>query len=109
MEIISKSHKIILSSYIIEELKKVAAYPRINKLNEVENFLDALPFEYHESNINNNGNIKIRDKNDISILIDAIDTKADILITGDNDFFDHTYDGLEIVKPADFLKRHESF
>jgi predicted nucleic acid-binding protein len=50
--------------------------------------------------------IIIRDPKDKIIVSDALITEADILITGDKDFFDRKYGNLEILKPAEFMEKY---
>jgi predicted nucleic acid-binding protein len=50
--------------------------------------------------------LKIRDNRDQKILGGAIVSRCDILITGDKDFFEHRYKGIEIMTPADFIKKY---
>lgn len=52
----------------------------------------------------NASEMKIRDVNDRSILRAAIETKADVLLTGDKDFLESGVKNPAIMTPAEFLK-----
>ena len=47
--------------------------------------------------------IDIRDQNDEHVIISAYISKADVLVTGDKDFFDKDF-GIEILTPANFIR-----
>ncbi|MDR3263394.1 MAG: putative toxin-antitoxin system toxin component, PIN family [Clostridiales bacterium] len=107
MRIVIDDHTLILTNNILNEVRKVIEIKKPEKLPDFEKFLSLAKFEHHfTSNEGIDTTIQIRDPNDIIIISDAIAVRADILITGDNDFFDRTYDGLEIIKPADFIKKY---
>ena len=90
---ISKNHKLILSSYIIEETFTVFNY-------NYELIYYYPFFSKYESNI------KIRDKNDVPILTSALIAKADILITGDKDFDGIYIKGLNIMTLREFYDKY---
>jgi len=88
-------NKLILSHYTIDEIHKVFKKKFPHQINEMEKFLGELPYEiFIITEINKAKFPKIRDIDDMPILANAIESKADILITGDKDF-----DGIVIKKP----------
>jgi len=88
-------NKLVLSQYTIDEIHKVFKKKFPHKINEMEIFLGKLPYElFILTEINATKFPNIRDIDDIPILANAIESKADILITGDKDF-----DGIVIKKP----------
>lgn len=109
IDIISSNHTIVLSSYIIEELKEVIKRKFPNKYKYIDRFLIELPYElvYTPELIDVFKYPFIRDKKDLPILVSAINENIDILITGDKDF-----DEIEIEKPKiltviEFLERYK--
>lgn len=81
LENICDKHKLILSSYIIDELNTV-----IDK---------------------NNVKIDFRDTNDIPILYSAILSDVDILITGDKDFDNVNFKKPKILTVRKFLEEYK--
>lgn len=49
---------------------------------------------------------KIRDKKDIPVIVSAIASDVDILITGDKDFAELSIERPEILTPSEFLNRY---
>jgi putative PIN family toxin of toxin-antitoxin system len=104
-EHIIDNHTIILSDYVIKELHKVfnKKFPENHAL--LQSFLSGLFYEFIEiGETYHAGYPLIRDKNDQPILVAAIDSKADILLTGDKDFSEVETDKLTIMNPGDFLR-----
>ena len=52
--------------------------------------------------------IEIRDAKDRPVVASALAGKADILVTGDKDFFDVSIEGLRILHPIDFAEEFDS-
>ena len=71
-------------------------------------FLSKLSFElvYTPADINSASYPNIRDKEDLPILVSALLSDVDILITGDKDFFELEIDKPEIISPRDYLDRY---
>lgn len=101
-------HTLVLSSYIIEELKDVVNRKFPNKLNHLNKFLYQIPYElnYTPHEILNNCLIKIRDTKDLPILNSAIVSDVDIFITGDKDFEDVKIEKPEIMTAIEFLEKY---
>jgi len=92
-------HDLIISSYTIEECEKVFERKFPGKKDELKIFLKTISYEYYKTpkNIDYKKYPEIRDKNDLPILVSAILSDADILITGDKDF-----EEIKIRKPLIF-------
>ena len=87
--------KITLSQYTIDEIHKVFKRKFPHRINEMESFLRKFPYETFILNeITTEKYPNIRDLNDMPVLANAIESKVDILITGDKDF-----DEIKIKKP----------
>ena len=101
-------HKLVLSTYILDELEYVTIRKCSNKLIEMYDFISSLPYEveYTPEYAFDKLEIEMRDSKDLPVLYSAIMSKVDILITGDKDFEGIIVDGLEIIKPNDFYKKY---
>lgn len=108
LEEITNKHKLVLSSYVIDELKEVVKRKFNNKLYVLDVFLYNLPFEiyYTPQNIIETEMIKIRDVKDIPVLYSSIMSDVDVFITGDKDFENINIEKPEIITPSEFLKKY---
>jgi len=89
------NHKLIISQYTIDEIIKVFNKKFPHRIDEMEIFIDKLPFKLFSSKeVDNKKYPDIRDIKDKAILVDAIESNADIFVTGDKDFYD-----IKIKKP----------
>ena len=107
MECIFTEHQLVLSSYIVEELKDVVRRKFPNKVGVVDMLLAKMNYEYvYTSDILDETLFEIRDVKDYPVLYTAIVEDVDIFITGDNDFTDVNIKRPEILTPAEFLKKY---
>ena len=107
MSIVLTKHRLVLSSYVIEELKQVVARKFEGKSRALEEFLSALPYEFvYTSDLMDQELFTIRDPADYPVLYSAITEDVDILITGDKDFADVDVEKPEIVTPAEFVEKY---
>jgi len=105
VEHIKKFHTIVLCQYILDEIefgfknkKKLT-----DKLQNVTDYISLLPFElYRLDALDFQKYPYIRDKKDLPILANAIESGVDILITGDADFDSVEIDKPRIMKPRQF-------
>lgn len=104
---ITEKHKLVISSFVIEELTEVVKRKFPNKVMALDTFLTSLPYElvYTPKNIPSNL-FEIRDKKDYPVLYSAIIEDVDILITGDKDFKDLEIDKPVILTPAEFIETY---
>ena len=105
---ICEKHKLILNSYIIQELQEVIERKFPNRKKDMEEFLFKIPYEleYVPNTIFEKDLFNLRDIKDIPILYSAIISNFDILITGDKDFESIDIDKPEIMTPAEFCERY---
>lgn len=90
-----KEHKIIICSYIIEELRNLVSSKFNVDIQILERFFEEFPLELvHSPMVVYNKLFDIRDEDDYIILHTAIVENVDIFITGDKDF-----DGIDIERP----------
>jgi len=100
--------QLFLPVYAINELKNSIGKKYSELSNQVDNFLDSLNYtpipisdEPPPEHLN-----QIRDAKDIPILQAALDSNADILITGDKDFDDVTFENTKIMTMSKFINEH---
>ena len=105
MNYIFTTHRLVLSDYIMDELKYVATRKFPSKVEMIEKFLSSMDFEI-ASNRNGQNNLYIRDPKDYPILASAKTNDVDILITGDKDFLDIRIDSPEIITPSEFINKY---
>jgi putative PIN family toxin of toxin-antitoxin system len=111
LNFIGLNHQIVMCSYVLDELTEVVGEKFPSKLAALDAFLTSIPFEYFYSPkiLPDSLNFKIRDGDDVHVLYSAILSGADILVTGDKDFFDITAEALkkpEIMTPAWFMEQY---
>lgn len=107
MECIFMNHQLVLSSYIVEELKDVVKRKFSNKVRVVDTLLAKMNYEYvYTPDIMDDALFEIRDVKDYPVLYSAILEDVDILVTGDSDFSDVDVAKPEILTPAEFVERH---
>ena len=105
---ICENHVLVLSSYVLDEIKNVIKEKFPNKTAAMDEILFNLPFEleYTPNELPEYDHFTIRDKDDEPVLYSAITADVDVLITGDRDFFDVESERPEILSPAEFLAKY---
>jgi putative PIN family toxin of toxin-antitoxin system len=104
---ILKDHRLVLSSFVIEELKTVVQRKFEGRAAELDHFLTVLPFEYvYTPDEMDEDLFEIRDEMDYPVLYSAIVEDVDILITGDKDFSDIDIEKPEILTPNEFIGKY---
>ena len=105
MNFIFTQHQLVLSSYVVDELKQVVKRKFPNKENAINKLLMLMSFEYvYTPNEMESGLFEIRDGKDYPVLYTAIIEDVDILVTGDKDFSDIDIERPEIMSPTEFIK-----
>ena len=99
-------HELVISTYVIDELKRVVVKKYPQKASAIDSFLERLSFDlvYTPETIEQ-GLFDIRDPKDYPVLYTAIIENVDVLISGDNDFKDTDVTHPEIVSPKEFLEK----
>lgn len=106
MNYIFTQHQLVLSSYVVDELKQVVKRKFPNKEMAVNNLLTFMSFEYvYTPNEIESNLFDIRDAKDYPVLYTAIIENVDILVTGDKDFSDIDIDKPEIMTPTEFTEK----
>ncbi|MBS3968800.1 MAG: putative toxin-antitoxin system toxin component, PIN family [Clostridia bacterium] len=105
---VTENHTLVLCSHIVEELQEIFKRKFRDKSHLLDTFLSKLSFElvYTPADINSANYPNIRDKEDLPILVSALLSDVDILITGDKDFFELEIDKPEIISPREYLDRY---
>lgn len=107
LDLITKKHTLVLSSFVIDELFKVADKKFPQKKDVIDVFLSELNYELVYTPHKMKENLfTIRDINDYPVLYTAIIDNVDILITGDKDFLNIEVEKPEILTPTDFLIKY---
>ncbi|MCM1181761.1 MAG: putative toxin-antitoxin system toxin component, PIN family [Roseburia sp.] len=107
MECIFTEHQLVLSSYIVEELKDVVRRKFADKAGIVDTLLAKMNYEYvYTPDILDETLFEIRDVKDYPVLYTAILEDVDIFVTGDNDFSDVDVEKPEILTPTEFVERY---
>jgi putative PIN family toxin of toxin-antitoxin system len=94
---IALNHKLVICSYVLEELHGATAEKFPDKVANVERLLSKMSYELvYTPKIIDESLFEIRDMDDYPVLYTATMEDVDILITGDNDYFDEK---LHVEKP----------
>lgn len=100
-------HRLVLSSFVIDELKRVVSKKFTEKQDALNEFLTVLAFEFvYTPEVMDENLFEIRDKMDYPVLYTAIIEDIDILITGDRDFQDIEIEMPEILTPSEFVAKY---
>ena len=107
MEYIFTEHELVLSSYVVDELKRAVRRKFPQKEADIERLLFLMSFEYvYTPDEIDRKLFVIRDVKDYPVLYTAIIEDVDVLITGDKDFTDIVLEKPEIVTPTEFVERY---
>ena len=105
---LAERHTIVLSTYVVDELKRVTREKFPGKGAIVERFLRELPFEltYTPGKIDPSEYPDIRDTKDLPILVTAINEDVDVLLSGDDDFAPLDMERPETLTPRKFMEKY---
>ena len=107
METLFTKHNLVLSSYVVDELKDVVRRKFPKKEAVVEKLLFVMSYEFVYTPTEMDDSLfEIRDIKDYPVLYTAIVEDIDILITGDKDFSDIDIEKPEIMTPAEFMEEY---
>ncbi len=109
IEKVTTEHSLVLCSHIIEEMHDVINRKFQDKKEFLDKFLSKLTYDfvYTPTDINHKNYPEIRDKDDLPILVSALAESVDLIITGDEDFFDIKGASVElpiIMTPRKFME-----
>ena len=101
------NHKLIISQYTIEEIIKVFNRKFPHRINEMDEFMEKLPYKLYISNeIEYKKYPSIRDIKDKTILENAIESNVDVLVTGDKDFDEVKIKKPKIINPRKYIDEY---
>ena len=107
MQCIFEKHRLVLSSFVIDELSYVAERKFPTKAKAVDALLANMSFELvYTPKEMEPGLFEIRDEKDYPVLYTAIAEDVDILITGDKDFSEVSIERPDILTPAEFIDQY---
>ena len=108
MRCIFEEHRLVLSSFIVEELGYVIQRKFPTKAAAVDQMLAAMSYELvYTPRVMDQTLFEIRDPKDCPVLYTAIIEDVDILITGDKDFAEIQVERPEICTPVEFMRRYQ--
>lgn len=106
MNCIFTQHQLVLSSYVVDELKSVIKRKFPSREIATNKLLMMMSFEYvYTPNEIESELFNIRDGKDYPVLYTAIIENVDILVTGDKDFLDIDIGKPKIMNPTEFMNR----
>lgn len=109
IEDIAANHELLLSTYVIDELREVVSRRWPERSGAVERFLKRASYETVVTPLDmEEGLFEIRDELDYPVLYSAIIGFADVLVTGDKDFSDVEVDFPEILTPTEYVAKFAS-
>jgi len=111
LTLLIEEHHLIICSYSITEVSKVINRKFPKHIAKWDKFLTTLEFEiaYTPSDMSTVRVPYIRDPKDIPILVSAMVSQPDILLTGDLDFYTpEIQEHFTIMTPGDFLNAFSS-
>lgn len=107
IENIFAEHQLVLSSFVVDELKEVIKRKFPSKMKVVEELLMKMSYEYvYTPKEIDETLFEIRDAKDYPVLYTAIVEEVDIFITGDKDFAGIKLEKPEVLTPADFRDKY---
>jgi predicted nucleic acid-binding protein len=102
-----ENHDLVLSKYTIYEIEDVFNEKFPHRIIEMKEFMQQTPYESFENNKHKNKAYpNIRDIDDLPVLINAIESKVDLLNTGDKDFDDIILKKPKIIKPRKYIDEY---
>lgn len=104
---ITTEHRLVLSSYVVDELLNVVRRKFESKLEAVDSLLSQLPYELvYTPEHPKPGLFEVGDEKDYPVLYSAITEDVDVFITGDRDFDGLGLEKPEITSPTAFLEKY---
>src|SRR4030043_388104 len=100
------SHQLVVSAPLFNELTRVLRQKLQIPDKLINDAIEILQQDAHFAIPSTLSDVKIRDKDDLTILSSALNGKADLLVTGDKELLDlGRIQDMEIVSPRGFWKR----
>jgi putative PIN family toxin of toxin-antitoxin system len=107
MGYIFREHELVLSSFVVDELKAVVHKKFPAKEKAIDNLLTKMSYDFvYTPEEMDYSLFCIRDKKDYPVLYTAIIEGVDVLITGDKDFGSIEIEKPDVVTPARFMEKY---
>jgi putative PIN family toxin of toxin-antitoxin system len=101
------NYSLVLSTYTIYEVEDVFNEKFPHRVTEMKDFLQKIPYElFTLKKTKNKKYPNIRDIDDLPVLANAIESKVDLLITGDKDFDDVQIKRPKIINPRKYIDEY---
>lgn len=106
MRCIFEEHRLVLSSFVVDELHSVVERKFPTKAYAIDALLSAMGYEFvYTPREIRQDLFTIRDAKDYPVLYTAIVEDVDVLVTGDKDFTGIEIDRPDILTPSEFIER----
>jgi predicted nucleic acid-binding protein len=103
------NYTLVLCKYIIKEVENVFLEKFPYRINEMKRFMGRISYKLFELEEKTRTTYpEIRDIDDFPVLVNAIESNVDILITGDKDFDEILLKKPLIMKPRKFIDEYIS-
>lgn len=106
IEYVAEKYTLVLCSYVIEEAHEVIKRKSPRHIVALDNFILKSSFEMVYTPSDMTMAPPMRDQSDTPVIVSAIVSDVDILITGDKDFAELAIERPEILIPSEFLNRY---
>ena len=104
---IIKNHKLVICEYTLGEIESVFKRKFPDRIKYLKIFIKKLKYELVKIKITDfNKYPKIRDINDTPILGYGIESKVNILLTGDKDFEEICLENFKIMNPRKYIEEY---
>jgi len=101
------NYSLVLSKYTIYEVEDVFNEKFPHRITEMKDFLQKIPYElFTLKKAKTKKYPNIRDIDDLPVLANAIESKVDLLITGDKDFDDVLIKKPKIINPRKYIDEY---
>ncbi|MCL2020076.1 MAG: putative toxin-antitoxin system toxin component, PIN family [Oscillospiraceae bacterium] len=108
INVIAENHTIVLSTYLVDEIKETTRQKFPLKYEILEEKLKEIPFIllYTPEKIKPQNYPNIRDIKDLPILVSALNEDVDVILTNDKDFAELEIDYPEVLNPKQFVEKY---
>jgi len=104
---ITQNEKLVICKYTLDELTNVFQKKFPDRIEYLNRFTKELNYEFIDIEIKDYKKYpKIRDIDDLPLLASAIESKVNILVTGDKDFEEMKIENIKIMKPREYLEKY---
>ncbi|GHU30935.1 hypothetical protein FACS1894166_01470 [Bacilli bacterium] len=114
LQLSEKCFELCISDIVIAETLSYSIFKSESRSNtdirKMYDFITTFTFELYEyKNQVKHKTVNIRDEKDTKVLVSAIEAGCDIFVTGDKDFFECKYDGIQIMTPRQFIDKFQDY